>query len=261
MEGLYAFLRRTDDLVDNQRPVFVRRAALQQWERCLQLVYDSSNPTNGIWTALADVVQRYQVPQDCLNAAIDGARMDLEIGTYETFEELQRYCDCVSTSVGQACLHIWGAPELAGSPAARSCGQAIQLTNILRDVREDVMQGRVYLPQEDLRRFGCDTESFQQGNCSESFLRLMEFEVQRAEELFAAARPLDQLEGVGRPIVRSLMRTYQSLLARIKGAPAEVLKSRVRVPNWQRLWIVGSESVASRWKPHVAGHRHRSSVP
>lgn len=260
MEGLYAFLRRTDDIADNDRPICVRRAALQQWERCFHDACGSSNVTDGIWMALADVVQRYQIPQDCLNAAIQGARMDLEIGSYDTFEDLQRYCDCVSTSVGEACLYIWGAPELAGSPAARSCGQAIQLTNILRDVREDVLQGRVYLPQEDLRRFGCDADAFKSGVCSDSFLRLMQFEVQRAEELFAAARPLDQMEGVGRPIVRSLMRTYQSLLARIKGAPAEVLKSRVRVPDWQRLWIVGSESVASHWKPHVAGHRHRSSV-
>jgi len=255
MEGLYAYLRQTDDLVDNDRPICARRVALQQWERLLDESLRAPEATTGIWTALVDVVRRYGVPSECLFAAIEGARMDLDRASYDTFEALQQYCDRVSTSVGEACLWIWGAREYVGTPAARHCGQAIQLTNILRDVREDALRGRVYIPCEDLARFGCDPQTFGQGACDPSFLRLMEFQVERVERLFTAAEPLHALPGMGRPIVRSLMSTYRTLLRRIQRDPGAVLQSRVRVPSWQRLWIVGCESVASRWPTRTVVRR------
>jgi len=250
MEALYAFLRRTDDLVDGNRPLAVRRAALRQWRQSLDAARYHPDTVSGLWLALLDTVDGYGIPFDVLYAAVEGAAMDLDVATYATFEQLQAYCDCVATAVGKACLHIWGAPEMAASDAARACGQAIQLTNILRDVREDALLGRVYLPQADLQRYGCDIAMLQGDGSNPAFRALMEFEIERVERLYEQAQPLHQLQGEGRAIVRAILRTYQSLLARIKSAPDRVLRMRVRVPHWQRIWIVGSESMAHRWHAH-----------
>ena len=154
MDALYAFMRHTDDLGDNPQPVAARASAVRGWRASLAGALNGSweTPQHPLLPALADTVHRFHIPPEHLFAVIDGVEMDLAGRQYETFEDLAGYCRCVASAVGLACLHVWGYGGDEAREPADKCGLAFQLTNILRDLKEDAGQGRVYLPLEDLRR-------------------------------------------------------------------------------------------------------------
>ena len=137
-------------------------------------------PASFLLFSLADAVQCFRIPPEHLFAAIDGVEMDLDGNRYETFEQLERYCERVASAVGLACIHIWGFDGQEALEPARRVGLALQLTNILRDVKEDAARGRVYLPLEDLRTCGYAVEDLRANITNDAFFRLMRLEIERA---------------------------------------------------------------------------------
>ena len=239
MCALYAFSRQTDDLSDNRRAVDERRAALGAWRRSLDRslngVFDAP-----IFPALADTVERYQLPPRYLHELIDGVEMDLDRTEYETFEELSGYCYKVASVVGLCCIHIWGFNDERAFEPAVKCGIALQLTNILRDLKEDAAAGRIYLPQEDLRRFGYPADDLRRGVLDRRFRELMRFEVERAEGLYAEAAELDRwLSPDGRAVFGAMTTIYRGLLEEIKRADGDVFERRIRLTTWRKLRIAG----------------------
>jgi 15-cis-phytoene synthase len=179
MCALYAFLRVADDLSDGPVGLGEKKAALAAWrsEFARALAGDYSHPLH---PALHDAIRVHGIPPGHLHAVLDGVEMDLVQDSYATFAELYGYCYRVASAVGLACIHIWRCAEARAEAYAESAGIAFQLTNILRDLREDAARGRVYLPREDLLRFGYELEQLQRGERDERFRALMRFQVERA---------------------------------------------------------------------------------
>jgi len=241
MCALYAFLRRTDDLVDAEQSVEVRRAALNQWRQSLHRVQQQQFD-DPILPALADTMTRYQIPAEYLETVVDGVEMDLDRPRFQSFSELEQYCYRVASVVGFACLHVWGFHGAGALQPAHQCGLAFQMTNILRDVKEDAQAGRVYLPLEDLRRFGCDVDALGSGVCDDAFRQLMRYEVERTEQFYRAAADLNRwVEPDGWRVLGAMTNTYRALLAEIKRRDGDVLSSPVRISRWRKLRI------ATRW--------------
>lgn len=239
MCALYAFARLTDDLGDNAQPKAVRRAALTDWRSQLDraLVGDAAGP---ILPALIDTAQTYGFSPDYLHELIDGVEMDLDRSRYETFAELSDYCSKVASAVGLCCIHIWGYTSDAALAPARSCGIAFQLTNILRDLKEDAAEDRVYLPLEDLRRWGYSVDELLQGASNERFKELMEFQIARAERYYAEAAELERwLEPDGKTVFGAMTAIYRGLLEEIKRLDGDVFRHRVRLSAWRKLRIAG----------------------
>jgi len=257
MIALYAFMRRTDDLVDNPRPNHLRSQALTHWRAALdhalvnaagpaaprESTGDERGPADEppgelLLPAVADTVRRFHIPPCHLHAVIDGVEMDLEGRRYETFDELRVYCERVASAVGLACIHIWGFRSDKAFGPARDAGIAFQLTNILRDLRDDAAEDRVYLPLEDLRTRGYTIEDLLRGVADERFTRLMMFEIDRAEEFYRRAVGLwELLEPDGRRVFGAMTAVYHGLLRRIRRRPAEVLRRRVGPGRIEKLRI------------------------
>jgi phytoene synthase len=187
-------------------------------------------PLPPLLPALADTVHRFHIPHDSLTAVIDGVEMDLTPRRYETFDELERYCERVASAVGMACIHIWGFHGVEAIEPARQVGVALQLTNILRDIKEDAAAGRVYLPLADLRQHGYSLDDLQAGVANDAFAALMQFEIERAKRFYHNGVALwDSLEPDGRKIFGLMTTTYWRLLRQIEQCPADVLRRRVRL--------------------------------
>ncbi len=247
MEALYAFMRQTDDLADNPRPTVERRAALAGWRTALDAALSGSAdavelPGSLLLPAVADTVHAFQIPKEYLHAVIDGVEMDLERPYYETFSELAEYCRRVASAVGLACIYVWGFRGDEAFHLAQQCGVAFQLTNILRDLKEDAQQGRVYLPREDLRACGYPAEDLARGIVDKRFERLMALELERAERLYREGAELAHyLEPDGRRIFGMMTTVYYRLLGEVRRRQHEVLVRRIRLSAWQKL------RVACRW--------------
>jgi len=175
---------------------------------------------------------------------IDGVSSDLEPRRIRTFDDLYAYCYRVASVVGLTTIHIFGFQDPAALKLAEKCGIAFQLTNILRDVREDAENGRVYFPEEDLARFGVAPESLHHGEVTPALRNLLAFEADRARAYYRDSAPLvAMIDPASRPSLRALIGIYSRLLDRITAADYEVLRARIRVPTSQKLWIL----VRSRW--------------
>lgn len=262
MWALYAFLRHTDDLGDDEvtdlprdnlsgsppaaSDLASRRRSLAAWRHSLEQAL-GGRCDHPLLPALKDTVDRYEIPHEYLTAAVDGVEMDLDRCRYATFDELKLYCHRVASVVGLACIHIWGFRDRAALGPAVDCGIAFQLTNILRDLTEDVRRGRVYLPQCDLDRFGYTTDDLRAGVSDDRFRKLMRFEIDRAEEYYRTAEPLaEYLHDDGRRILRALVDTYHGLLCEIRKAGGHVLDRRVRVGRLRKVWIAAHAWLSGR---------------
>jgi phytoene synthase len=257
MCALYAFLRRTDDLGDDPGPVEARRAALASWRASLDAAL-AGRFGDPLLPALVDTIEQFQLPVEQLHAVLDGVEMDLHKSRYQTFSELELYCHRVAAAVGLCCVHIWGFTDPTAYEPARACGVAFQLTNILRDLKEDASRDRVYLPQEDLSRFGYSVADLREGLRNESFRGLMRFEIERAEQFYHRAAELSQwLMPDGRRIFGGMLTAYRSLLEEIKRRDGDVFTSRVRLSPWRKLKIAAYwmlPALATR-APQPAGAR------
>ena len=250
MDALYAFSRVTDDLADETGEPGVKRAALAQWRAALLAALDGrfSHP---IHPALAQAVHRYGIPPRYLLEVITGVEADLEPVRFATFAELYPYSYRVASAVGLACIRVWGLRpgatfEQADAPA-EAAGIAFQLTNILRDLAEDLDRGRVYLPADELAQFNCSPESWRDPRSAAAVRELIHAQAARARAYYQRSQPLaDLLSPEGRGIFRVMSGTYQSLLAEVARAGEAVLARRVRVPRWRKGQIL-LEGWVARW--------------
>ncbi|HVJ82711.1 MAG TPA: phytoene/squalene synthase family protein [Planctomycetia bacterium] len=239
MCALYAFLRATDDLGDEDAPREKKRAALADWEKRLDraLVGDVAG-LDRWWAAFADTVRRHDLPAASLRDVVRGVASDLEGVRYDGFADLYSYCYHVASAVGLLCIRIWGCRDPNGDVPAEWCGVAFQMTNILRDVAEDYRIGRVYLPTADFARFGAKPEMLGAAKASPELLALLKFEIDRTRDYYRRAeRLLDLLPPAGRAVLRAMLDVYGGLLKRIESDPARVLARRVRLHPARKLAI------------------------
>jgi len=237
MCALYAFMRIADDRSDDPAPVEVRRGLLDGWRQGLDRALGGrcEHPSH---LALCDTIEAFRIPSKYLHAVIDGVEMDLEPTHYETLDDLLRYCWHVASAVGLACIHIWGFSDPRAKAHAEQAGYAFQITNILRDLKEDALRGRVYLPAEDLARFGVDPVGFRTGMADDRFRSLMRFETERARGYYEASWPLTaMLPAPGRAVFLLMSRTYRGLLDEMERRKFDVFSSRVRVSRWRKLLL------------------------
>jgi phytoene synthase len=238
MCAVYAFMRRCDDLSDDPAPGD-RRAALDAWRRDLGRALEGRFGEDPCWPALQDAVRRYGIPREYLEVMIDGVSSDLEPRRPETFEDLYGYCYQVASVVGLTVIHIFGFTSPEALPLAEKCGVAFQLTNILRDIKEDAARGRLYLPAEDLRRFGVEEAALMEGRRTAAVIDLLGFEAARAREYYRQSEALLGLVQAGSGAsLWALREIYQRLLARIERSGFDVFSRRIRVPAWEKLGIV-----------------------
>jgi phytoene synthase len=238
MCAIYAFMRYCDDLSDAEG-VSDRAGAIARWQADLDAALAGSPPENPVWPAFADAVARYRIPHEYFRAMIRGVSSDLEPRHIQTFQELYDYCYHVASVVGLTIIHIFGFNDPRALDLAERCGVAFQLTNILRDVREDAEHGRVYLPAEDLVRFGVKPTELSGAALSPALRSLLEFEAERARAYYQESEPLMEMVDSGsRASLKALIGIYSRLLERISSSGYEVLRERVRVPAWEKLWIL-----------------------
>jgi phytoene synthase len=245
--AVYAFCRIVDDAVDVGHDRAAQRRLLDRWREEIVQVFGGA-PEHPAAQRLQEAVRLFRIPREALNEVIAGVEMDLDRSTYETFEELYPYCYRVASAVGLCCIEIFGYSDLRAREYAVNLGVALQLTNIMRDVQPDARAGRVYLPQEDLRRFGVTGEDLAAGRYTPAFVRLMEHEAGRAREFYerawaalprADARTLFAAEIMGR--------TYYALLRLMERRRFRVFGGRVSVPTPRKLAIALRCWVRSRW--------------
>jgi phytoene synthase len=238
MCGIYAFMRYCDDLSDDSA-VRDRAGAIRKWRADLDRALAGDLPDNPLWPAFHDAVERYSIPARYFHDMIEGVSSDLEPRRIDTFEELYRYCYLVASAVGLTIIHIFGFDDPRALELAEKCGIAFQLTNILRDVREDAMKDRVYLPAEDLARFGVRAEALKNPVPPNGFVSLMSFEAARARNFYEQSWPLVEMVHPGsRASLRALIEIYRKLLDRIEESGFDVLSRRVRIPAWEKALIV-----------------------
>jgi 15-cis-phytoene synthase len=241
MCAIYAFNRYCDDLSDE--PAVEGTAKLR--EKITQWRIELDNSLSGrfgehpLWPAFCDSVQRYRIPHRFFHEMIDGISSDLEPRQMQTFDELYRYCYQVASVVGLTIIHIFGYESVRALLLAEKCGIAFQLTNILRDVREDAGMNRVYLPLEDMNRFGVTVEQLKSGTEDDNFRSFMRFEADRARGYFAESEPLGALvHRKSRPSLWALREIYMRLLNRIEAANYSVLTERLNVPTSTKLGLL-----------------------
>ena len=236
MCAMYAFMRYCDDLSDEPGAT---RTAMDRWRDALTEALAGRPDASPVWPAFLDAVARYRIPHRYFYDMIEGVASDLEPRPIQNFDELYRYCYRVASVVGLTTIHIFGFDSPEAPLLAEKCGIAFQLTNILRDVREDAGLGRTYLPQEDLARFGVSLDDLTSSRRSEAFDHLMEFEIARARAYYEETAPLAaMIHADSRRAMRALIAIYRSLLDRIAESPADVLTRRVSLPASQKVWIV-----------------------
>jgi 15-cis-phytoene synthase len=273
MCAVYAFARRVDDIGDGPLDREHKLARLSAQERLLGALHAGGSPPSAqaqdpVMVALLDAGARFAFPASALVDLIEGVRMDVDGASFETFDDLLPYCRCVAGAIGRVCLPIFGLR--AGAPGERAradaladdLGVAMQLTNILRDVREDADNGRVYLPAEDLRRFGLIGDAEQgrgeqpsaaqvlaaiardarspplDGGARERLAALMRFEAARAREWFARAGALTSLlDRRSAACVMAMSGIYGRVLARIERHPEQAVGARVSLPAHEKAWV------------------------
>lgn len=245
----YAWCRWADDIADepsdSAESVLDRLAA---WQRELDATY-AGRPSHPITLALADALLHFAIPRTAFVALIDGCRQDMEKTRYETFEELLRYCELVASSISDISLAIYGYRTPAAIDYGRNLATALQLTNVTRDVADDLDRDRVYLPQEELRRFGISERDLFERRDSDAMRRLIEFQIERAAGYFRAAEPLiGELSFDARFPTVLMGGVYATVLEHIRRDPLVVLRKRLSLSRVQKIVVVARRLI----HPHFA---------
>jgi len=244
--ALYAFMRLVDDVSDTpasssdlSAAADAKSAALSRWRAMLDQATAGDTAAHPILPAFADTLRRYRIPPRYFHDLISGVEMDLTETRYSTFGRLREYCYRVAGTVGLTCLHVFGFDDPKAPDLAEKLGIAFQLTNILRDVSGDLAMGRVYLPAEDLTRFGCSAEELARGVVTPSVRELMRSEAERAWQFYAeGSRLLPLVHKDSRAALWALTRIYSALLARIEERDFDVFSSRVRLTATEKAGIL-----------------------
>ncbi|MGB6303515.1 MAG: phytoene/squalene synthase family protein [Acidobacteriaceae bacterium] len=248
--AVYAFMRHADDLADDERlPREERLMQSQRWLEDWHRAAAGESTDNPVFIALRDTQQRFAISTELLDQLVQGTMLDLTtpanstVTTYQTFDDLYRYCYFVASVVGLVCIRIFGYTDARAESLAEQTGIAFQLTNILRDVREDAERGRVYLPLQDLEQFHLKPEQFTARRADQQVTLdergLMAMEAGRAHEYYRAADNLVPLISPdSRAALWVLVTIYRRLLQRIENAHYEVFARRVSVSTGEKLWIL-----------------------
>ncbi len=237
--ALYAFMRLVDDVSDSAGDAAEKQRGLARWRAALDAATAGDASVHTVLPALADALRRYAIPPRYLHDLISGAEMDLSVASYATFDRLREYCYRVAGTVGLTCVHVFGFRDPRAPDWAERLGIAFQLTNILRDLPRDFQMGRVYLPQEDLERFGCRGEDLAQGPVKPALADLLRFEAERAWRFYEEGAALVSLvEADSRAALWALVRIYSGLLREIEGRGYDVFSSRVHLSARQKAEIL-----------------------
>ena len=257
--ALYAFMRLVDNVSDEPGAMDSKRRGLARWRGMLDEAVSGRTQGHAILPALADTITRFEIPTRYFHDLILGAEMDLTVTSYATFDRLSEYCYRVAGTVGLTCLHVFGFRDPRAPDLAERLGLAFQLTNIIRDVRGDFELGRVYLPREDLDRFGCRAEDLR-GPLTPALYDLLEFEADRAWRFYEEGAPLlGKVDAGSRATLGALTRTYSSLLARIEERGFDVFSSRISISAAEKLQYLLAASLTEEmhgwWKSDVLAKR------
>jgi len=240
----YAFCRVADDISDDPGTDVAER--LDAWQRELDACYEN-HPTHPITIALADALTRFDIPKSAFIDLIDGCRQDMVKSRYETFEELLHYCHLVATSISDISLSIFGYRTERAREYGRNLATALQLTNVTRDVGDDLGRDRIYLPREELRRFGVSEEDVIARVENDRMRSLIEFQIARAERYFHQAEPLlAELAFDARFGVLLMGGIYATVLSKLRKDPLVVIRKRLSLTKLQKVMVVGTRML----RPH-----------
>jgi len=259
MCAVYAFMRRADDIADDESmPIEQRRNVMSQWVGQWRQSRAGAPTEDPIFVALNDAQKRFRIPDQLLEELVQGTTMDLdqqppdagEVQTYATFEELYRYCYLVASVVGLVCIRIFGYSDPRAEKLAEETGVAFQLTNILRDVKEDAERGRIYLPLDMLREHGLSVESVNAlaagAPLSAEARAMLVTLAARAEQYYQSTdQLLPLIDADSRAALWVLVEIYHRLLGRIRAANGDVFSRRISVPTGEKLWVLGRGAVMS----------------
>lgn len=244
----YAWCRVADDIADDEdggTPA-ERLIRLDAWQRELDNAYDGT-PSDPVTIALADALQHFAIPKDAFIALVDGCRQDMVKTRYATFAELLHYCDLVASSISDISLAIFGYKTDAAIGYGRMLSTALQLTNITRDVGDDLTRDRVYIPAEELKRFGVSERDLFERRENARVRALLEFQIRRAESYFREAEPLlCELAFDARFPTLLMGSIYATVLAKLKKDPLQAVRKRLRLSTVQKLMVVGTRML----RPH-----------
>jgi len=275
LAALYAFMRNIDDVADEGADLAAKQRGLARWRADLDeavtgrdhsfegtaaLPLDSPVDDAAARTlpALADTLSRYKIPTRYLHDLISGAEMDLTVPTYPTFDRLREYCYRVAGTVGLTCTHVFGFRDPRALDLAEKLGLAFQLTNIIRDVREDHELGRIYLPEEDLQRYGVSPEDFSRSEATLGMRELLRLEADRAWDCYEeGAALLGLIDPESRPALWLLVHTYSALLARIEALDFAVFGPRVRLSRAEKLVFIGKARFTRLTEENILEKRDR----
>lgn len=256
--AVWDFCRAVDDAVDTQPEPAKAAGELARWREELAVCFDGGRPSTPQGARLQPFIETFHLPRDPFGDLIDGVEMDLGSRRYQTFEDLHQYCLRVASAVGLISVEIFGYRDARVRDYAVDLGVALQLTNILRDVAVDLAAGRVYLPLDDLERFGCTEDDLRaevaragQGIGAERVRRVLEHQAGRARVYYARARAALPHSETRRLVAAEIMAAiYSAILTRIERARYDVFSDIVRVPRPVRAWIA-----ARTWARVMAGWR------
>ncbi|HVN21240.1 MAG TPA: phytoene/squalene synthase family protein [Dongiaceae bacterium] len=250
--AVYAFMRRCDDITDDPKLTLAeRRQQLDTWLDALHRAQQGNPTDDAILLALTDAQRRYAIPAGLLDELAHGTAMDVEeaeasmqtgdgVIHYRTFEDLRLYCYRVASVVGLVCIHVFGYRDPSAEGLAERCGLAFQLTNIIRDVKEDTGLGRVYLPEEDLAKFNLALPDVLTGSDPARLRPLLALEAGRAREFYKSGDELiSYISEDSQPALWVLITIYRSLLEKIALKQYDVFTTRVALSTWEKLRILG----------------------
>jgi phytoene synthase len=250
IEAVYAFARRGDDVADSGLDPAEAAAGLERYRQALDACFaeDSAHPDSPELRALAEAIRRFKIPRQPFEDLILGLEMDLNGAPYATFEDLSLYCYRVASTIGLICVEIFGYQNRRTRDYAVHLGMALQLVNILRDIQRDAQRGRIYIPREDLDRFGVRSAELLAGTYNDSFIELMQFQCNRARHYFDLARqmlpPEDRRSMNAAEIMAAI---YWGILRRIQKRSYNVFGKRVRVPRPLKLWTALTVYLGADW--------------
>ena len=275
LAALYAFMRLVDDVADEGADLAAKQRGLAKWRAALdqaitgqERLFDGNaamaTPVSALSGAaeilpvLVDTMHRYKMPARYLHDLISGAEMDLTVQTYPTFDRLREYCYRVAGTVGLTCTHVFGFSDARALDLAEKLGLAFQLTNIIRDVHEDYKLGRVYLPEEDLQRYGVSPGDFGRGEATLGIRELLRFEAERAWQLYEEGSALlGLIDADSRGALWLLVHTYSALLARIESLDFAVFGERVRLPKAEKMMFVAKARFGRHTEENILEKRDR----
>jgi squalene synthase HpnC len=266
LAALYAFMRLVDDVADEGNDLASKQRSLAKWRGALDEAVNANGQGRAselpgavrVLPALVDTMRRYNMPARYLHDLISGAEMDLTVKSYPTFDRLREYCYRVAGTVGLTCTHVFGFRDARALDLAEKLGLAFQLTNIIRDVRDDCAMGRVYLPEADLAEYNVKPEDLARGEATLGVRELLRFEAQRAWHCYEdGAALLSLVEPESRAALWLLVHTYSALLARMEDLDFAVFGERVRLSKAEKLVFIAKARFARLTEENILEKRDR----